>query len=220
MKEFKNCIVRTWEDKALVSTVLDLAVSAGYSNLTPSKYESICLGQWFTGGETNSTLQGIWEYNINARPGWQRFDARTDMDKLREFLLGIEFDETPLPYDMNKELAEATRMKFNLSQDQWDCLNPMSRNALAGVEVKQLVLPVEWRPASEIMSLEGYDCESCLLCNSMQETHAECLDVGYYAGDMWVTNKNGFIPVRFIVIGDQRLDEFGAQEPDGEEPRF
>lgn len=37
---------------------------------------------------------------------------------------------------MDKELAEQTKKKFNLSPEQWDAIPPLAREALAQTEVK------------------------------------------------------------------------------------
>lgn len=83
--------------------------------------------------------------------GWILINADTEWEKI-EALFGPaepEFDETPLPYDMTPELQSETMDKFNLSQEQWDLMPLMVREALAGCEVKQAELDYKWHPIDE-----------------------------------------------------------------------
>lgn len=85
--------------------------------------------------------------NYPTRNGWTHINADTEWEKV-EALFGPEFDATPLPYDMNPELQASTMAKFNLSQDQWDLMPLMVREALAGCEVKQQDMEYKWFPVT------------------------------------------------------------------------
>lgn len=154
MKVFKNCIIRTHNDPSLTRLVGELGVLAGYEP-PPSPYSSsLVYGKWDGYGGDNACLHGGWEWNIEHEPTWPRFDAMTEMDKIRAFFSDEpEFDETPLPYAINEELERSTKNKFNLSDDQWGVLPPMARDALAGVEVKADTGVPEWRP----INLDDHD---------------------------------------------------------------
>ena len=160
MSEIKQCRIATHRDPALVRSVQDMAFDLGYyypSHRGERKYDivnnydGIAVGDYWHNPPTSKDLYH-WDMGSNSRDMWPVFDARTQMKELRSYLAcepEPEYDESPLPYDMEKELAEATKKKFNLSDEQWEVLPPMARDALAGVEVKRVCTQHKWIPITE-----------------------------------------------------------------------
>lgn len=135
----KRCMI-LMPEKKLWEQVMAHAKRAGFDGITHSIYSRAAVfGAWRDRYEDSRTLTAhSWDDSLfKQHPDWPRFDATTQMDEIIAHFKGEPtYDETPLPHDMDKELAEQTKKKFNLSPEQWDAIPPLAREALAQTEVK------------------------------------------------------------------------------------
>lgn len=201
MKQFKNCIIRTHNDRDLTSQVNDIGINAGYRSAPIIVASSICYGDWpGFGGIKNNCLNGDWDWNIAHCPSWPRFCARTEMDKILAFFSDEpEFDESPLPNTMDENLERSTKAKFNLSDEQWGCLPPMARDALAGAKVARKTTTHKWIPITEDSLPPGGT--TVVFTNNPEEAGNDVdgyVKVGY--DDQVMNAPTGWVPTHYCEL--------------------
>lgn len=154
------CFVKTGTVE-LTNEVVEMAKRAGFDHPHASKspyYKGVCFGSWsdeypwpgfyFISG--NWYIEE-WRHTGQPRKHWPDFDASTEagMAALKAYWFPEEqFDESPLPhFTMDKDKEKELRLRFNMSEDQWEALPPIAREALAGakVEIKEF-MPFKWIP--------------------------------------------------------------------------
>lgn len=185
--------------------------------------ESIVIGEWFRDGG-NKIFFGGHSGQVSQRPDLPVF-ALGQHEEIMKFLTGDIYDNTPLPTDMKKELAEETQKRFNLSPEQWDCLNPAAREALA--TARQVVRNVDGRWWYPIGLLNGADApsDSIIITNNINDCSVANLTPAYPSGDD-VIQKDGPVlrrPTHFCILPSRNNISHslppelrGDYEPEGE----
>lgn len=202
----KRCMIRTHTPELAVQ-VLELAKKAGFSMYGVGRiYPQYVFGKWSSWHKYETILDAhAWDDSLfKQHPDWPRFDALTQMDEIIAHFEGRPpYDETPLPHDMNQELADQTRKKFNLSPEQWDMLNPISRDALAGVEVKVESTTAKWIPVSERLPRIS---NTVLLTRDQDDAidNVSSCRLGYINGGDWQIRGEGglFVPTHWCPLPD------------------
>lgn len=205
-----------------------LAKRAGFDGIfhSPLAKGFVC-GAWRDGDPDNKTLFALrWNDELfNQHPDWPRFDATTEMDAIIAHFSGEPaYDETPLPHDMNPELAKEIQKKFNLSPEQWDAIPPLAREALSGVQVVtekvEVGTPHAWISVRDkLPSISN----TVLVTNSVTgaiHSYGTC-DVGYWDENEWCT-REGLDPTHWCPLpGDTEVlkpqPEDDEEQPDSEE---
>lgn len=159
-KTISRVLIYFQHNSELNSRIQDMAAAAGWKQTGHNNYNILFFGYDPETAISKRILHdsdrdpsGYVSRQYPTSSGWTHINADTEWEKV-EALFGPpkpEFDETPLPYDMNPELQAETMAKFNLSKDQWELMPIMVREALAGCEVKAQAkaLDYKWHPVSE-----------------------------------------------------------------------
>ena len=205
----------------LQKQVLKLAKLAGYdthlAETSSHHYPALVFGKWWEYSREESCLTGVWDNSLwNRHPDWIRFDATTEMDKIEShFRMEPEFDESPLPFTMDKKLVEQTRKKFNLSPEQWEDMTPMVRDALAGTKVEVTVVKGnhKWVSVKDALPNGSY---SVLVTNNprVAEDSVDYTSTAYYSSG-WMSMVRRFTPTHWCAFPDSKTK--GIPVDDSEE---
>lgn len=190
-----RCMIYTGKG-ALAYRVLELAKQAGFSTHgVRNLYNQYVFGKWNEGNlDSNIYDAHGWDNSLfKQHPDWPRFDARTEMDKIIAHFRVEEYDETPLPHDMDKELVEQTKKKFNLSPEQWDAIPPLAREALAQTEVKVISVKKD-ASAYEWISVRDRvppDSDTVIVTKDPTDSRNNVYNVGaaYYSSGGWLAGN-------------------------------
>lgn len=179
-------MVWTHQDPLLCKQVKELSKAAGFRWCDGDDQEAYVFGEWRSVSSKTTVLFTInWDVDLfNRQPDWPRFNAATEMDKIRiHFGADPEkvYDESPLPYIMNEEQSKETRKKFNLSPEQWESYPPMVQQALAGASV--VLAPFEWYRLGEGPAA-GLTFDTVLFTSSENPRgNAKLVGVGYFKNE-------------------------------------
>lgn len=221
MSTFRNAIIQTPTKKDW-DTVTELTTKAGYNKPPVRVSSGLVIGKWAEYNNSNDTLHTGEHFDkqhlLNYHPDWPVFIMPADLDKLKEYLGLIEWDESPLPNTMEKELAEATQKKFNLSPDQWEAIPYSAQLALAGAPVEIKVVGGGGHNWVRVEDGKPVDHATVLLCG-VPGSLPDSIDsgaLGYWTGSEWVTRPTGF-PPRYWCYLPGYVPDSDDQEEETEE---
>lgn len=135
------------------AALLEKAKEVGWIFNGVNPYPVLIFGKWFTYSEHTSVLHSPVTFSLD-KEGWPVMQLAGNEAEIYE-ILGIStpepepiMDESPPPwYTLTPDQEEETRLKFNLSEEQWENTTLPVRLALSGakVEIKQESITAEWQ---------------------------------------------------------------------------